>query len=146
MSLHLGGKLDFSPRYQVNLYGQSVERLAGDVSGIGSLHVDSVHGDAEVEVSGSGKFRLGSAGGAVDARISGSGSCIIDASTRQKLRAAVSGSGKVIHRGVVNDSARLSVSGSGKIKVKDVRGEVSRKISGSGKIEVNGQVYRPKWH
>ena len=106
-------------------------RLAGS----GDVRLAPVAGELDVSVAGSGDVSVVSVDGRVNASMAGSGSLVVRGGRSGDLNANIVGSGDVRHEGEVG-AVQANIAGSGDILVARARGEVTRRVMGSGSIRV----------
>lgn len=108
-----------------------------NVSGSGSLKVETDAGDTEASVSGSGNMIVRGNLASLRSDISGSGKIEVNATITGTTAFDISGSGKVLASGK-SSSVEVELSGSGKVLAADLETGACRvRISGSGSVEIN---------
>jgi len=110
-------------------------RLKVSVAGSGSLAAADIRGPLDVTVAGSGSTDVRSISGPMEVSVAGSGDVRVRGGRASDLKVAVAGSGDVEFGGVA-DSLRARIAGSGDVRAREVKGEVSRSIMGSGRVEI----------
>ncbi len=105
------------------------------VAGSGDVHMGAIAGPLTVEVAGSGDVSSASIAGPLSVKIAGSGDVRVDAGRSSDVVVSVAGSGNVDFEGVAA-RLRARVAGSGDIHVKQVTGEVSKSVVGSGEVTI----------
>jgi len=104
-------------------------------AGSGDTVVGDIHGPLDVDIAGSGDVTAASIAGALDVHIMGSGDVKIAGGHATTMSVGVAGSGDVDFRGVA-ETLKARVAGSGDIRARQVTGQVSKTIMGSGSITV----------
>lgn len=141
-SLHISGSGNL-----VNEGGlRTDDDLALSVSGSGSIRMGAIDSrDFSARCSGSGGIRLGQVTCAESkGAVSGSGSVRIERMSCAGLEATTSGSGSVTINSLISKgdvSARISGSGRIRLEEADVDGNLDLKTSGAGSITVNGSCH-----
>lgn len=108
-----------------------------NVSGSGSLKVETDAGDTEANVSGSGDMIVRGNLASFSSDISGSGKIEMNATVTGMAAFEISGSGKAVATGK-SSSVDVDISGSGKVLAADLEtGKCRVRISGSGSVEIN---------
>lgn len=110
-------------------------RLKVNVAGSGSLAAADIKGPLDVSVAGSGSTDVRSIVGAMEVSVAGSGDVRVRGGRASEMKVAVAGSGDVEFGGVA-DTLRARIAGSGDVRAREVKGEVSRSIMGSGRVEI----------
>jgi hypothetical protein len=110
-------------------------RLKVTVAGSGSVAAADVKGPLDVTVAGSGSTDVRSISGPMEISVAGSGDVRVRGGRATDMKVEVAGSGDVEFGGVA-DTLRARIAGSGDVRAREVRGEVSRSIKGSGRVEV----------
>ncbi len=105
------------------------------VAGSGDIATAAVRGPVEVDVAGSGDVSVSSVKGALDVKIAGSGDVKVLDGHAAVMSVSIAGSGDVDFGGVA-DSLKARVAGSGDIRAREVKGEVSKSIIGSGGVTI----------
>lgn len=116
---------------RVGSAGQASLRIAGS----GDIRAQAIRGPLDVDVAGSGDVWVASASSELDVKIAGSGNVEVAGGQVGMMTASVAGSGDVEFGGVAQ-SLKVRIAGSGDVHVKDVKGEVSKAILGSGGVSV----------
>ncbi|MCK6616601.1 MAG: DUF2807 domain-containing protein [Cyclobacteriaceae bacterium] len=107
-----------------------------NVSGSGSLKVETDAGDTEANVSGSGDMIVRGILASFSSDISGSGAIEMNATVTGNASFEISGSGKAVASGKSAD-VDVDISGSGKVLAADLETSKCRvRISGSGSVEI----------
>jgi copper(I)-binding protein len=105
------------------------------VAGSGDVVLADVRGPAEVEVAGSGDVTVGTIAGPLEIRVAGSGDVKVAGGHATTMSVVIAGSGDVDFGGVA-DSLKARIAGSGDIHAREVRGQVSKMVMGSGGVSV----------
>jgi hypothetical protein len=111
--------------------GEAVVRVAGS----GDVSTGAISGPLTVDVAGSGDVSASSIDGALSVKIAGSGDVDVGGGKSSDVIVSVAGSGNVTFDGVAQN-LRARVAGSGDVHVKQVTGEVSKSVVGSGEVTV----------
>jgi hypothetical protein len=111
--------------------GESKLRIAGT----GDVSTAALHGPVDVNVAGSGDVTVASISGPLNVKIAGSGDVRVLAGRATTMNVSVAGSGDVAFDGVA-DSLKARVAGSGDVRAREVRGEVTKALLGSGGVSV----------
>lgn len=111
--------------------GQAKLRAAGS----GNTAVGDVRGALTIDIAGSGDVDVASIAGPMDIRIAGSGDVKVAGGHATTMSVMVAGSGNVDFRGVA-ETLKARVAGSGDIRAKQVTGNVSKTIMGSGGVTI----------
>jgi len=104
-------------------------------AGSGDTVVGDIRGPLDIDIAGSGDVTAASIAGALDIRIMGSGDVKIAGGHATTMSVGVAGSGDVDFGGVA-ETLKARVAGSGDIHAKQVTGQVSKTIMGSGSVTV----------
>lgn len=113
--------------------GSAKFRLAGS----GDVAAGDVRGGLDITIAGSGNAAVKSISGPLSVNIAGSGDVTIGGGRASDMRVTVAGSGDVDFHGVA-DSLKARIAGSGDVRAKEVHGQVSKTILGSGSVKVGG--------
>jgi hypothetical protein len=105
------------------------------ISGSGDIRTGPVIGGMDAQVSGSGDVRAASLSGPLVARITGAGRLSIPKGEVTTMEADITGSGDVDFGGRA-ESLDARISGVGDVRVADVTGAVSRRVSGMGRVTI----------
>lgn len=112
---------------------------AGDArlrtAGSGGITTAAIAGPLSVDIAGSGDVAAASIAGEFNVKIAGSGDVDVRGGRASKMTVSIAGPGDVDFDGVA-DSLTARVAGSGDIHAREVRGEISRSILGSGEVTV----------
>ena len=127
MTIRVAGSGDIS----TGSSGEGVVRVAGS----GDVRTGSVAGPLTVEVAGSGDVSSASIAGPLSVKIAGSGDVRVDGGQSSDVVVSVAGSGNVDFEGVAT-RLRARVAGSGDVHIKQVTGEVSKSVVGSGEVTI----------
>lgn len=104
-------------------------------AGSGDITTAAIAGPLSVDIAGSGDVDAASVAGELNVKIAGSGGVDVRGGRASKMNVSIAGSGDVNFDGVA-DSLTARVAGSGDIHAREVRGEISRAILGSGDVTV----------
>jgi len=105
------------------------------VAGSGDTIVGDVHGGLDVDIAGSGDVAVSSIAGPLDVHVMGSGDVKVAGGRATAMTVSVAGSGDVDFRGTA-DSLKARIAGSGDVHAREVRGQVSKTVMGSGGVTV----------
>lgn len=105
------------------------------VAGSGDFAARRIAGGFSVDIAGSGDVSAEEISGPLDVDIAGSGDVKVGGGQASLVSVSVAGSGNVDFRGVAGD-VKARIAGSGDVRVREVTGEVSKTVMGSGKITV----------
>lgn len=103
------------------------------VAGSGSIRTAAVRNGLKVDIAGSGDVASASVSGPYTISIAGSGDVRAAAGRVTEMTVNIAGSGDIDFRGVA-DKLKARIAGAGDIRVREVRGETSRAVMGSGKV------------
>lgn len=107
------------------------------VAGSGDVATGDVKGALDVSIAGSGSAAIRSVSGPLEVSIAGSGDVEIGSGRASAMKVSIAGSGDVDFRGVA-DSLSATIAGSGDVHVNEVKGDVSKRVMGSGAVRVGG--------
>jgi len=116
---------------KVGSAGQATLRVAGS----GDIKTQAIRGSLEIDLAGSGDVWSASVSGPLDVKIAGSGDVKVAGGQASAMTVSVAGSGGVDFDGVAL-SLKARIAGSGDVHVKEVKGDVSKAIVGSGAVSV----------
>lgn len=103
------------------------------LSGSGSINIDfNKVSSLDLSISGSGSIRLSGTSRELNARISGSGNADCSGLNADAVTAMISGSGNI--KVYANQKIEARISGSGNVYYKGAANEVSKHVSGSGRV------------
>ena len=105
------------------------------VAGSGDTSVGDVRGGLDVDIAGSGNVAVASVSGPFGVHIAGSGDVKVMGGHASTMSVMVAGSGNVDFRGVA-ETLKARVAGSGDVRAKQVTGNVSKTIMGSGGVTI----------
>lgn len=105
------------------------------VAGSGDTSIGDVRGGLDVDIAGSGNVAVASIAGPLDVHIAGSGDVKVLGGRASTMSVMVAGSGNVDFRGVA-ETLKARVAGSGDVRAKQVTGNVSKTIMGSGGVTI----------
>jgi hypothetical protein len=132
---------DVAGRLEVSQAGSGDTRTgaAGEaqlrVAGSGDVATAQVRGPVRVDVAGSGNVRVGSVEGPLEVRIAGSGDVQVASGRVSEMKVSIAGSGNVAFDGVA-ENLKASIAGSGDVRARQVRGQVSKSVMGSGSVRI----------
>lgn len=109
--------------------GEAVLRIAGS----GDVRIGDVAGPMTVEVAGSGDVNARSIASSLNVKIAGSGDVRVAAGRVNDMTVSIAGSGDVSFAGAA-ENLKARIAGSGDVRVKEVSGQVSKVILGSGGV------------
>jgi hypothetical protein len=132
---NVDGRMRISQAGSGDLRAGSAGEARIRVAGSGDIAAAAVRGAADVDVAGSGGVSLGSVQGPLNVKIAGSGDVKVLGGHATAMTVSIAGSGSVSFDGVA-DSLKASVAGSGDVRAREVRGEVSKSILGSGGVTI----------
>lgn len=107
------------------------------IAGSGDVAATQVRGGLDVDIAGSGDVAVASISGPLEVSVAGSGDVKVAGGRATTMAVSVAGSGDIDFDGVA-DSLKARIAGSGDVHVKQVRGEVSKTVMGSGNINIGG--------
>jgi hypothetical protein len=113
----------------------STGRLQLRLSGAGGVHATQVRQGLDATLSGAGSVNIDELTGSMMAHVSGVGHIKVDEGHAGAVQASISGMGSVDFGGDAQ-SLDASISGFGGIRVKAVSGQVTKSISGGGRVTV----------
>jgi copper(I)-binding protein len=96
---------------------------------------DVARGPVEIEIAGSGDVAMGQIAGPLQIRVAGSGDVKVAGGHTSEMSVAIAGSGDVDFGGVA-DTLKARIAGSGDIHAREVKGQISKMVMGSGGISV----------
>lgn len=105
------------------------------VSGSGDVRTGNISGPLTVDLAGSGDISANSIDGPLSVKVAGSGDVSVEGGKSSEVIISVAGSGNVTFEGVAQ-TLRARVAGSGDVHIKQVTGEVSKAVAGSGEITI----------
>lgn len=105
------------------------------VAGSGDVWAAEVRGPLNVDIAGSGNVSVTSVSGPLDVRVAGSGDVKVAGGHATTMSVAIAGSGDVDFGGVA-DSLKARIAGSGDVHAREVRGQISKAVMGSGGVSV----------
>jgi hypothetical protein len=105
------------------------------LAGSGSLRLGAVADGFAAVVQGSGSIVTAAASGAFEVAISGSGSLRVDEGRASPFQVTITGSGNARYGGTAVDPV-ATISGSGGLVIGRLEGNLTQRISGSGRVEV----------
>lgn len=111
--------------------GELVAALAGEAQ----LEARYVRDGATVSIAGAGVFRAARADGPTNIVIQGAGEAAIGEGRAEDMTVVINGAGEVIHNGSA-ESLDVFIVGAGDVRVREVEGEVSRRVLGAGRVVV----------
>lgn len=104
-------------------------------AGSGDVATADVHGPLQVEIAGSGDVAVASVAGPMEVHVAGSGDVKVSGGHATTMTVAIAGSGDVDFGGVANQ-LKARVMGSGDVHARQVTGDVSKVVMGSGSVSV----------
>jgi hypothetical protein len=116
---------------QAGSAGEAKVRVAGS----GDTQIADVRGGVEVDIAGSGDVAVRSVAGPLEVHVAGSGDVRVAGGHASAFDVSVAGSGDVSFGGVA-DTLKARIMGSGDVRAREVRGQVSKTIMGSGGVSV----------
>jgi len=105
------------------------------VAGSGDTVVGDVRGGLEVDIAGSGDVAASSIAGPLGVHVAGSGDVRVAGGRATTMDVSVAGSGNVDFRGTA-DSLKARIAGSGDVRAREVKGQVSKTVMGSGGVTI----------
>lgn len=111
--------------------GQASLRVAGS----GDIKTQDIRGGLDIDIAGSGDVWTASVTGPLDVKIAGSGDVKVAGGQAGAMTVSVAGSGGVDFAGTAQ-TLKARIAGSGDIHVKEVKGDVSKAIVGSGGVSI----------
>jgi hypothetical protein len=113
----------------------SAARAKFRVAGSGDVTAADIKGPLTVDIAGSGDVVAASVAGPLEVHVAGSGDVRVAGGRATVMNVAVAGSGDVIFGGVA-DSLKARVAGSGDVHARQVIGQISKSVMGSGGVTV----------
>lgn len=110
---------------------EAVLRIAGS----GDIRIGDIAGPLTADVAGSGDVNALSIASSLDVKIAGSGDVRVAAGRVADMTVSIAGSGDVTFEGVAQ-TLRARIAGSGDVHVKEVTGQVSKAVVGSGGVTI----------
>jgi hypothetical protein len=132
---NVDGRMHISQAGSGDIRAGSAGEARVRVAGSGDIATAAVRGPVEVDVAGSGNVSVGAVQGPLDVKIAGSGDVKVLGGHATAMTVSVAGSGDVSFDGVA-DSLKARVAGSGDVRAREVKGEVSKSILGSGGVTI----------
>jgi hypothetical protein len=129
------GKLKVNQAGSGDTRAGSAGEAAMRVAGSGDIRAQAVRGPLDVDVAGSGDIWIASVGGALDVKVAGSGNVTVAGGQAGAMTVSIAGSGDVDFGGSAQ-SLKARIAGSGDVHAKEVKGEVSKAIVGSGGVSI----------
>lgn len=111
--------------------GEAILRVAGS----GDVRTGAISGPMTVEVAGSGDIDTVSIAGSLNVKMAGSGDVKVSGGRATDIVVSIAGSGDVSMGGTA-ENLRARIAGSGDVRVKQVTGQVSKAIIGSGSVTI----------
>lgn len=111
--------------------GEAKLRTAGS----GDVWMGDVRGRTEIEIAGSGDVAMGQIAGPLEIRVAGSGDVKVAGGHATTMTVAIAGSGDVDFGGVA-DTLKARIAGSGDVHAREVKGQISKMVMGSGSVSV----------
>jgi hypothetical protein len=105
------------------------------VAGSGNVSAADVRGRLDVDVAGSGDVTVASMSGPLDVHVAGSGDVRVGGGHATEMSVSVAGSGDVNFGGVA-ETLKARIAGSGDVRARQVRGQVSKTVMGSGGVTI----------
>jgi hypothetical protein len=105
------------------------------VAGSGDTTVGDVRGGLDVDIAGAGDVTAASVAGPLEVHVAGSGDVKVAAGHATTMGVTIAGSGDVSFGGVA-DALRARIAGSGDVRARQVTGQVSKTVMGSGSVTV----------
>ena len=105
------------------------------VAGSGNTTVGDIRGELKVTIAGSGDVAVASLAGPMDVHVMGSGDVKIASGHASTMTVGIAGSGNVDFRGAA-ETLKAHIAGSGDISAKQVTGNVSKTVMGSGGVTI----------
>ncbi len=114
---------------RVGTAGSAAIRIAGS----GDVATADIRGGLEVDIAGSGDVAARSVNGPLNVSIAGSGDVTVGGGRATPLSVSIMGSGDVDFRGQAM-GLKARVAGSGDVRAREVKGDISKTIMGSGSV------------
>jgi hypothetical protein len=105
------------------------------IAGSGNVWTAPIRGGLNVDIAGSGDVVARSINGPLSISVAGSGDVMVAGGRATSMNVTVAGSGDVDFRGSA-DNLKARVAGSGDVRAREVKGEVSKTIMGSGSVTI----------
>ncbi|WP_334161422.1 GIN domain-containing protein [Phenylobacterium sp.] len=131
------GRLKVSQAGSGNTRAGSAGSARLRIAGSGDVAAADIRGGLDVNIAGSGDVAVASISGPLEVSVAGSGDVTVGGGRATAMAVSVAGSGDIEFDGVA-DSLKARIAGSGDVRVKQVTGEVSRTVMGSGNINIGG--------
>lgn len=133
------GNVEGSMRISQAGSGDTRAGSAGDakvrVAGSGDTSVADVRNGLNVDIAGSGDVAVASISGPLEVHVAGSGDVKIASGRATTMTVSVAGSGNVDFRGSA-DTLKARIAGSGDVRAREVKGQISKTVMGSGGVTV----------
>jgi len=110
-------------------------RARVSVAGDGQASLGPVGRDLDVSIAGDGRVAVGTVNGPARVAIQGDGDVNLEAGHSETLRVAIAGDGRVRFNGEA-DALSAAIVGDGLVQVLSVRGDVERRVAGSGAVRI----------
>lgn len=104
-----------------------------NIAGSGDLAAADIKGALEVDIAGSGDVMVKSVNGPLEVSIAGSGDVTVAGGRASSMSVSIAGSGDV-NFGGSTQTLKARIAGSGDVKAREVKGEISKSVIGSGSI------------
>ena len=105
------------------------------VAGSGDAALGDVKGSLDIDIAGSGDVTVASMSGPMKVHVAGSGDVKVGGGKATTMAVSVMGSGNVDFRGSA-DSLKATIAGSGDVRARQVTGQVSKTVMGSGGVTI----------
>ena len=105
------------------------------VAGSGDTVVGDIRGGLDVDIAGSGDVTVASVAGPLDVHVAGSGDVKVASGHAPTMTVGIAGSGNVNFGGTA-DSLKAHIAGSGDVRARQVTGQVSKTVMGSGGVTI----------
>lgn len=105
------------------------------VAGSGDTVVGDIRGGLDIDIAGSGDVAVTSVTGPLGVHVAGSGDVRVGGGHATTMSVSVAGSGNVDFRGTA-DTLKARIAGSGDVRAREVKGQVSKTVMGSGGVTI----------
>lgn len=123
-------------------YAECVGQLRGQIRDSSTITVDTVTSELVLNLYREAKFSAQRTYGAIDLSIDGEAQATIRNGIISSAEFISTGSGMLQYGGVVAGNAKLEQHGSGQMSLYEVRTSCVPKITGSGTVSFNGEIFR----
>lgn len=129
------GELKLSQAGSGDTHAGSAASARVHVAGSGDVVLGDVKNSLDVDIAGSGDVSVASMSGPMKVHVAGSGDVKVGGGRATTMAVSVMGSGNVDFRGSA-DSLKATIAGSGDVRARQVTGQVSKTVMGSGGVTI----------